>query len=268
MTQKLADRKAVDVAASKGYENVGESWNLYDTVLIGAYTASFQFNDGWFQTFALAGAAANWPFFNVRNRAHGLAYNNQDTRDQMAYVFRVFTVGVNFFAPSLSNYHDNAGTPDLPQIQALHHFQHELPKHCSLTLQVQQDERLKIASLMTPSGYGATGGGVGQGDPEAAWSAGGAPPNISRWNVHQGLPELTNKWAFRNPLEIPRRANLQVTIGLSEYARAMLQQLTGPWQYVFANSDSTAWQFKYALCGVQVVLGGQRLVQQRGQYHA
>lgn len=254
--------------AQKAYTNVGEAWNLYDTILCGGYTASMDFNTGWFTTFALLGAANSLPFFSVRNKNHGLMYNNQDTRDQLAYVFRVFTMGVSFFAPSVPLYEDTAGTPDYPQTQALHHFVHELPKHCSATLQIQQDERLKINCLMTPPGYGAIGGGVAQGDPEVAWAGGGAPPNVARWNTHIGMPELTNRWAFPEPLEIPRRANLSVTLRFSEYGRQLLQDMPGPNNLVFANSDSTAWQFKYGMVGIQVVLGGQRLVQQRGQAHA
>lgn len=266
MSQMVIERRKA--AVQKEYTNVGEAWNLYDTILCGGYVPSMQFNTGWFATFAAMGLANTLPFFSVRNKNHGLMYNNQDTRDQLPYVFRVFTIGVSFFAPSAPLYEDTAGVPTNPQTQALHHFVHELPKHCSVTVQVQQDDRLKIAALMTPPGYGAFGGGVAQGDPEVAWAAGGAPANVARWNVHSGVPELKNKWAFPEPLEIPRRANLSVVLRLSEYGRQMLQNMVGPFQYVLANTDSTAWEFRYGMCGVQVTLGGQRLVQQRGQLHA
>lgn len=268
MSQKLSGADVIEVGATRGFENVGENWNYYDTVLVGAYANNMQFHDGWFSTFAAVGGAVNLPFFNVRNRNHGLAYNNQDTRDQTAFAYRIFTIGVSFFAPSCPLYQTAVGGPVGPEVTQTQLWELELPKHASLTLQVQQDERLAIASLMTPPGYGAIGGGVSQGDPEAAWT--GAPPNTSLWNFTQGTPELTNKWGFRNPIEVPRRANISVNIQFSEYGRNLLQDLAGPNSYSFWSGGSLPgnWLYKPAFFGIQVSLGGQRLVQQRGQYHA
>jgi hypothetical protein len=267
MTQKLVPRKATDVAAQKGFKNVAENWVLYDTVLIGGYTSSMQFNVGYFATFGALGAQTQIPFFNVRNRNHGLAYNNQDTRDQLAWGFRIFTIGVSFFAPQTVLYRDAGGNPVGPQMTEQALFETELPKHCSLTLQTNQDERLKINSLMTPPGFGIVGGGVAQGDPESTDALRGTVPNVSKGGMGQGVPELTNKWGYRNPIDVPRRANLSVTISMNEYARQMLTAMPGPWNQVFWNT-TPQHVFKYGMCGIQVVLGGQRLIQQRGQYHA
>lgn len=268
MSQKLAPKGAYLSGAEGKFENVGENWVLYDTILIGGYVASLQFAQGWFTSYAAAGAATTFPFFNVRNRNHGLAYNNQDTRDQLPYPLRIFTIGVRWFEPDMSTYSDTVGVPTGARSTLSHMWSTELPKHAYLSLQVQQDERLRIPTLLAPPGYGAVGGGVGQGDPESAWGQAGEFINPGVWNFTQGVSELTNKWAFRNPVEVPRRANLTVTITLSEWARQFLQAQTGPHQHPFRATTGDAFEFKYSLVGLQVVLGGQRLVQQRDQYHA
>lgn len=268
MAQQMQPRETRDVSAIKGFENVGENWTLYDTVLCGGYTSSMSFNDGYQTTFAAMGGLNSVPFFNVRNRNHGLAYNNQDTRDQLPWAFRIFTIGVSFFSPATVLYRNNAGVPRGPQNieQAL--WETELPKHASLVLQTNQDERLKINTLMTPSGSGIVSGGVAQGDPELQ-IVGNVTPASALQSYSQGVPELTNKWGFPNPLDVPRRANLSVTIRFSEYGRQLLQTMPGPFFQVFrADGSAGTYTFKNGMFGIQVVLGGQRLVQQRGQYHA
>jgi hypothetical protein len=252
------------VVAKKAYENVSESWVLYDTVLIGAGTAALQHNNGYFTTFAAMGGANSIPFFNVRNRNHGLAYNNQDTRDQLPYVLKIYSIGVSFWGPSTSTYTDNGGIALAPQRTALDLFETELPKHMSLTLQTNQDERLKIASMMCPPGYGVMVSGVAQGDVETAYGY----PNLAKVGWNQGCPELTNKWGFRIPLKVPRRANLSVTLGISEYGRQMLQAMPGPLSQFFKDPAISDPVPKYAMCGIQVSIGGIREVQQRGQPHA
>jgi hypothetical protein len=244
--------------------NVAENWKLYDTVLIGTYKSSMDFNTGWFTTFLAMGLANVIPFFNVRNRTHGLPYNNQDVRDQLPYVFEIYSIGVTFFAPSTVTYYSVA--PILaPQTTSNHLWEIELPKHASLTLKTNQDERLLINTLMTPAGYGPVTGGVGQGDPEVAWTY----PNVSQGSFTQGTPMFTNTWGFPKPLKIPRTANLSVEIRFSEYARQLLQAMPGPYyqpmQYVANDGSFIAAS---GCAGIQVALQGKRSVQQRAQYHA
>lgn len=268
MAQEMMPREIIDVAATKAYRNVPENWVLYDTCLIGGYANSMNYHDGYFPTFAIAGAQNGIPFFNVRNRNHGLAYNNQDTRDQLPWGFKIFTIGVQFFAPQTVLYRNNAGVPEGAQVIEQNLFETELPKHCSLTLQTNQDNRLKINSLMAPSGMGIVGGGVGQGDVESnLGTANYINPVMGGFS--QGMPELKNKWGFKNPLHVPRRATLSARIELNEYARALLGAMPGPYYQPFQDiaADGTL-SFHWGMCGIRVVLGGQRLVQQRGQYSA
>lgn len=260
MSQKIFGQDDVQ----KPFVNVGENWKLYDTVLITKYLDQFDYNVGWFDNYANFAGVTNIPFFNVRNRNHGLAYNNQDTRDQLPYVFRIYSVGAVFFAPATSTYNDAA--PILaPQTTSNHLFEIELPKHCSLTLKTNQDERLKIPVLYAPGGYGVVSGGLAQGDPEVAYTY----PNITHASFSQGEPIFGNTWGFPKPLEIPRTANLSVVLEFNEYARQMLQSfvdsLIQPMRDV-ANDGS--FYAAPGCAGVQITLQGQRLVQQRGQYHA
>lgn len=264
MSQKNMDTPGQG-GVDKDFENVSESWVLYDTVLVTGYNASLQNNDGYFPSFGIMGNATNIPFFNVRNRNHGLAYNNQDTRDQLPFVLKIYSIGVSFFSPSTVCYRDDAGAPNGPQRTALDLFEGELPKHTSLTLTTNQDDRLKIGSLLTPPGYGMMVSGVAAGDIETAYTY----PNIAKVSWCQGMPELTNKWGFRKPLEIPRRANLSVRLDFSEYGREMLNAMPGPFYQPFrALADPSTYAMKWAVAGIQVTIGGVREVQQRAQYHA
>lgn len=264
MSQKLQDKGAY-AALAKKFENVVENWVLYDTVLITPDALTLSFPVGYFVSYAAAGAANQIPFFNVRNRNSGLAYNNQDTRDQLPYAMKIYTIGVQFFVPSTAEYRNNAGVPDGQQVSTQTTFAADIPRHCSLELQTNQDIRLKLNSLMAPPGVGAIGGGVAQGQ---TLTNSFTSPNMVKSNWNQGESILTNRWGFRNPIEVPRRANLSATIRVSEYGRQLLQTMPGPLNQplkAFANDES--YYFIKSCAGIRVMIGGQRLVQQRGQAH-
>jgi hypothetical protein len=264
MTQRTSVTARQSVAGR--FENVAENWSLYDSCIIHPDIGDLAYNDGWFTTFAGLGGNQEIPFFNVRNRNHGLWACNQDTRDAMSYGFRIFTIGVQFFAPSLPQYHNlDTNVPTGEQTLNSVMFSNEVPKHTALILKTNQDERLRINTLMTPPGIGPVGGGVSQGDPEAVMGC----PNTGVWANHQGYSILTNQWGFREPLEIPRRANISVTLRMNEYAQRLLQFLNGPtWHPIRSSTGDGAYRTVSAIAGIRVVLGGQRLVQQRDQYHA
>lgn len=248
-------------AVAKGAENVSESWVLYDTVLVAPEISTIaSYRDGYFSTFAALGAATSIPFFNVRNRTHGLAYNNQDTRDQLPYVMKIYSIGVSFFSPSTTTFTQSSNGA---QRTAMDVWESEIPKHTSLTLTTNQDDRLQIGCLLAPPGYGIQVSGAAQGEVETAHSY----PAIQKISWCQGVPELTNKWGFKKPLEVPRRANLSVKLELTEYARELLGVVPGPYYQRFLDKTSQ-WTAQPGVYGIQVTLGGVREVQQRGQYHA
>lgn len=265
MSQKLMPDPTRQAVVEKPFENVNESWVLYDTILLGQYVSNLAYKTGYFGAFSQVGAVSFLPFFNVRNRNHGLSYNNQDTRDQLPYVMKIYSVGVSFFSPSTTLYRDNAGAPLGAQRTELDLWETEIPKHMSLTLTTNQDDRLKIGSLLAPPGYGIMTSGIASGDTETDL----VYPPLAHSNFTQGLPELTNKWGFRKPLEVPRRANLSVRLDISEYGRELLKAMPGPYfQFFQSKAADGTYFFAGGMFGIQVTIGGVREVQQRDQYHA
>jgi len=250
------------------YTNVGEHWALYDTVMVGQTSRDTVDQPGWYATLAALGAANRLFFFNQRTRASGLAYCNQDVRDQMPYAFRIYSCGVTFWASSMSE--SEKWKPDGEYYESnapAHIFKTDLPRHASFTLQVQQDELLKTTPMLVPSGYGPSGGGVGRGSIFSAYSAGVDKVFTA---MGQSTPHLTNRWDFPQPLEVPRNAALSVNMVFSEYARGLLAELTKEdWQdMTTGNGHAVDESFESkSYYGIQVSLVGERLVQQRGAYH-
>lgn len=251
--------------------NVIEPQTLYDTVLVSGYVNSMKFNDGWYTTFALLGAANEVPFFNVRNRNHHLAYNNQDTRDQTPYGMKIYSMGVSFFAPQIATqFHDVEGTASYAEEIHSAVWEADLPQHAAAILRVNQDDRLKIQCCMSPPGYGPSGGGMGHGDPTVPTFYEATNPAIMKGMTGMGVPDIDNQWPFPVPIDVPRRASISVVIKFSEWARRMLQTMVGPLRYVFApvGQGHQIDETLYCAYGIQVSLKVARYVQQRGQYSA
>jgi hypothetical protein len=86
----------------------------------------------------------------------------------------------------------------------------------------------------------------------------------------QNTPHLTNRWAFPNPLEVPRNAALNVSLEFSEYGKQLLEAMTKyTWQDAVTGNGHAEDESHQSLTyyGIQVTLVGERLVQQRGAYH-
>lgn len=265
MSQKITTQKGPRVA--KKHENVAEIWTLYDTTLVTGNVANLSFNEGYFTDFSAVGQANEIPFFNVRNRNSGLAYNNQDKRGQMPYAMKIYSIGVQFFGPSTTLYYNNAGNPDGANTIQTALWETEIPKHTSLELWTNQDNRLTVNSLMTSAGVGPVGGGYAQGSTEAGLNQ-YPVPCITKTSNNQGVATLTNRWGFPNPLEVPRTANLSVVLKISEYARQLLGAMDGASLQAFkAVAADNSWVFKEGTWGIRIFLTGMRLVQQRGQLH-
>ena len=251
------------------YANVGEHWPLYDTVLIGVDSRGDDPQvPGWYPTLAALGAANRMFFFNQRTRANGLAYCNLDVRDQMPYGFRIYSGGCRFFASSMTEALNPDDTANWWTSNYVPHiFSVDLFRHCDFTLRVQQDDILKTTAALVPPGYGPSGGGVGRGQISGQFVA--AVDNCYSV-VSQSHPNLDNRWKFPNPIEVPRNAALSVEMIFSEYGRQLLQAMvkqrfqdsvTGNGHAEDQGNQSKTYY------GIQVCLVGERLVQQRGQYH-
>jgi len=255
---------SADLAPDKPMMNVGEAFQIYDTVLIGGYANTQKPNTGYFLSYALLGANSEVSFFNVRNRSHGIPYNNQDARDQLPYVMHIYSIGVAWFSPSTSCY-QTADPPTTEETIPNVFFKTEVPKHTSVILRTNQDERLITTSVMTPPGYGPVGGGIGTGDLDSTRTY----PNVYHASITQGESALVNTWGFKKPLQIPRTANLSVVLRFNTYCQNMLQQFTGPFYQPMRDvAADTSLYGARGCAGIQVFLRGKREVQQRGQYHA
>lgn len=253
----------------KPFANVKEHWMLYDTVLIGQTSQGEAPNvPGWVETLAQLANNNTLSFFNQRTRAIGLPYCNQDVRDQMPYGFRAFSFGVSFFASAQSEVSvpvdgnwDGYQFATHDQNSAV--FTGDLPHHSAVTLKVQQDEVLQSNCAICPPGYGAFGGGVGRGSVRQGSDTDMIDKIFS--GVSQSMPVMRNRWRFPEPLQIPRSAALSATIELTEFARTFLGMLTKYVQTYEETRDGASTARTYY--GIQVSLVGERLVQQRGQYH-
>ena len=255
------------------YKNVNESWFLYDTILISPWVDQLPHAiPGWYNSFVALGGADNLTFFNSRNKSIGLAYNNQESRDQIPYALVAESLSVDFFGPSMANHINNAGVEEtegrLDYIAPW--WEAELPQHASMIFRTNQDERLKTSCAMLPPGYGPVGHMRGQQDNSAI---GGWSGSVNAGG--QGRAHNKFRWEFPTGIGIPRRATIAVQINLVEYARQFLRALWGPGNINFYGHDGTDYNVpvlpalaKPVVFGIQVLITGNREVQQRGEYHA
>lgn len=256
---------------AQNFMNVKEHWYLYDTVAISPYNDLLPHPiPGWFSSFNLLSQSDDISFFNSRNKSIGLAYNNQESRDQVPFALEVQSLSVSFIAPTCSSQigdlGENAVRGRVDQLSAW--WANELPQHSSAIFRVNQDERLKTNCALLAPCYGPIGSAMGQGDFGA--SGGG---NTSVTTGGMGRAHLKYRWEFPAPIGVPRRATIAVTVRLVEWARAVLEEFWGPGGIEFHNYDAgppptSTVEFMPSMFMVQCLITGRRQVQQRGQYHA
>lgn len=252
------------------YRNVVENWLLFDTVgIFDETTVNFSNPAGWYLNYAAMGGANEVNFFNVRNRRIGLPFNNQDSVDQMPYGFRCSSIGITFFSNSFTQAPAWAtDTTFSPEDTVGHIFMNDLPRHAAMVFRVQQDDRLKCHVLFTPGGYGPFGDGYGRGSPsQSVLSTFANGYDHHAGIITQGMPQLSSRWQFPIPIDIPRRATISVKILFNEYARQLLQVLPDQLELFGVDNGADDIVSQVVFAGIQVSLGGQRLVQQRGQLH-
>lgn len=245
--------------------NVGEEWVLNDSILIYEDLESLgKQPNGWFTSFANFAAAPTHSFFNVRSKGDTHpAYNNLDTRDQIAFAFIAKGIALSFWGSGFESLQNELATARYPLINAL--WQAVLPQHCSATLRIDQVEVLKSNASMWTPGFGPTGGGWGHNYLGIGGLGDSAPVYGA---ITGGVPSPPDRFQFIPPTKIPRRASLEVRLGLTQYAINMLQAMPGPfgvgvWDEAFQSKDYTPVPF-----GIMCSLYGTRYVQQRGELHA
>ena len=235
-------------------KNVLEYWPLYDTVLIGDNAIIKYPAAGYYADYAALGAPVSIPFFNIRNRSQvGIAYNNFDSKEHLAYPFHCQSMGVEFIAPVAS---DNGLAPAIQDII----FGKLVMHHCAVTLTVSQDEKLACAVPLCPAGMGIAGGA------DDAGAANHANYIVAESN--NGVSSLTNRWKFPEPIILPRNVTIRATIEFSPYARNVLQTFgtapsaSGPVTETIGDQTSHP-----TVAAIRLSMFGLREVQQRGELH-
>jgi hypothetical protein len=254
--------------------NAVEAWPIYDTVLIGPGFGNVN-GAKWYNTFAeLAASDEGIPFFNQRNRSGvGVAYTNMDAKESMPFGYEVFSLGVEFSAPAAKAceaYSYDGDTLTGPTVD-LHDEAHaifagELQKHCSVRLQVAQDEKLVAAAQLCPAGVGVSGfASINGTDALNGVELGGVQA------YSNGLPVIQNRFKFPEPVQIPRNHVVSVHVQLSTYAKRLLEQLAGPGRVLTGLAPGATWVLNDATvpaaCMLRVSLFGRRHVQQRNELH-
>lgn len=252
------------VQIGEEFYNVRETYPLYDTILITQNLTDLSSQPpGWFATFAAFAAAQNHHFFDTRNEANvGIPYCNLDTRDTMPFGYWLRGMSVKFFGPVQNPLLEDA-VNNVIDTQEQAFFLSEAAQHCSVTLQVNQDIRLKLNALMLGAGDGPVFGGYGQIDPASA--AYDEMPGM--FGCTQSNPEEKNYWIFPKPIGIPRRAAVSVIVTPVQWLRTVMGNFHGPYSYSFAD-NSEGRLYPSGMFGIRVGFYGNRLVQQRGQLHA
>jgi hypothetical protein len=246
------------------FMNVKEDWTLYDTVAVSPYSDLLPHPiPGWYNSFAALGADDDISFFTSRNKSIGLAYNNQESRDQIPFALVAESISVSFIAPACSSQQGTSGSPAEGRVDAVSAFwAAELPGHASMVFRTNQDERLKTNVSMLPSGYGEVGFAMGQGDMSALDGVNGSVSCMGMGRSH-----LKYRWVFPTGIGIPKRATIGVSVRLVEWARTLLNSLWGPGSTLYKDSEQ-ANVYVPSMFMIQVSVSGKRQVQQRAEYHA
>lgn len=260
----------------KAYANVAESYPLYDTVIVcDQLYGKEKALPGWFTSFQDFANNERHTFFKSRTIGNShLAYTNLDSANNVDFVYKVFSIGVRFFAPvSPDTHNDIIVSPADMNENVPAWWMLDLPKHCGFDFKVQQDTIVENNCMATPPGYGPRLGGGAQPEIDNSVDA----PNQTPWKLMTGTmgePVIDNRFTFPVPISIPRNATIEANVYPSNYARYVMANLYGPEYAVLPTEDGAdpAGQddyFTYPLrYGIQVSLYGYREVQQRGQYHA
>jgi len=221
---------------------------MYDTFLISKALGSLKMSADVAQ-YADLFTMDKIPFFTDQNHTRasmGEAYSGQDVQTLMQTGFDVFSLGVNF-APPCTSTPDEISNPEEAMTATI--FANELPKHIGLIMKIRESERLVLPTIMSPAGTGA-GGIVMSSDFNDA---------LTSHMSGIGIAALHNRFIFPEPLLLRKDDYVSVTLILSTYAKALIAQLPGPFDYSFKMPNGQPWSPaipKRAM--IQVTLMGRR----------
>lgn len=228
------------------YNNVIETWQIYDTVRIGASVPANY--PGGFPSFAAMAAADEIPFLNIRNSSEaGLGYTNVSSKDKLPWPFWLESLGMRFMYPDPET--ANGGEPGDFMLSKL--FMAHLQEHAYFQFTVREDVIVTLKPAHMPAGMGPMGFSVPL-NPAFAMSS----------IITQGNPNMGNRWKFQGqPLNIPRDTPIKGVLKFTDYGKQLLTAMNLPGKLVFTNAAVE----NEAL--IELTCRGKRGVQQRGEYH-
>jgi hypothetical protein len=254
------------------FANVVETWAVYDTIIVCKEFYGSEANaPGWFTSFVDFGSRETHSFFKTRtDSVAGEQYCNLKASDVMNFAFKIHSLGLEVTGiPTTDLQQTDVDGFDItkPDQIVSQWWAADFPRHAAIQLKVQQDIRVELPAMGCPPGYGALGAGVAFGHTDAVAPAYGDIPFMTNATV-QGVPLLSNRYPLPEPIGVPRTGNVEGILHVSEWARYILRNITGPHEFVM-NSDSgtPSYRFFESRYMIRFSLFGERLVQQRAQYH-
>lgn len=252
--------------------NIKETWPLYDSIIIcNELLGSEASVPGWFTTFAGFGAKESHQFFKNRtDGTAGEAYCNMKNGDSMDFAYKIHSIGLEITGTptmdvQIGDVDGNAIIANTMDAIVPQWWRADLPWHMGIALKVQQDIRLELPAMGCPAGLGAFGGGFGFQQLNVAGTFGELPWMVSQ--TTQGIPLLRNRFPLVETIGVPRTGSLEVILTVGEWARQVLQGITGPHQFWMNLDGGGAGNNYFSRYIIRCSLFGERLVQQRAQYH-
>jgi hypothetical protein len=252
--------------------NVKETWPLYDSIVIcNELLGSESSVPGWFTSFAAFGAKESHQFFKNRtDGTAGEAYTNMKNGDTMDFAYKIHSIGMEITGTptidvQIDSVDGNGITTDTMDAIVPQWWRADLPWHMGIQLRVQQDIRLELPVMAAPAGVGAFGGGLAFQQLNALGTFGEQPWMISQST--QGIPLLRNRFPLPEAIGVPRTGSLEVILHIGEWARTILQGITGPHKFFINTTGAAGGANYFSRYIIRCSLFGERLIQQRAQYH-
>jgi hypothetical protein len=254
---------------------VVESFPLYDTVVISSAIDESN-NLGFFNNYAQMGNQNKITFFDQRKQTDtDLAYCNLDAKERFPYGYTAYSFGISFQGPAVGSIATIPGEPTTVAEMVFGRwseeqlFNFELPKHCGVRVKLEQNDVLESNVMFSPAGTGAFGqsniGGSPTSPSDYAYN-----PHVSGMTGGFGIPQMTNRFPFPEPLVIPTNSVFSIELEFSQMGKELLKAMQGPSDWVMGevvdgDPPLVIPHSTPAMGMIQVSLMGTRYVQQRGE---
>lgn len=245
--QVMYGQDAVEQArALPGFNNVRQTFLLYDTIRIGADVPTNV--SGWFTNFTtMLASAGNYSFFDQRQEAETTtAYTNMKKKTGLDWPCIFTDLGIEFYYPDPINVDMFDGDRAAGKMFADFCKRHS---YCELFTGGADDKILTFLPEMAPYGFGTSGQQVG--GTLVSYSA-----VLSNGDNLAGNRLQFKDWA----LALPKDFSVHVRLTLAKAARDMLALMQQVQPIAFANGSFNNEAM------IRICFRGMREVQQVGNY--